>query len=53
MSRMAATNEPIIADTIGRAPDRGANLGAWQFARWRQFSGDGVRAARRNEPDRP
>lgn len=36
---MAATNETIIADTIGRAPDRSANLGAWQFARWRQFIG--------------
>ncbi|MDP1026879.1 AraC family transcriptional regulator [Sphingomonas sp. KR1UV-12] len=36
---MAATNETIIAETLGRAPDRSANLGAWQFARWRQFIG--------------
>ena len=39
MTVSAATNETIIADTIGRAPDRSANLGAWQFARWRQFIG--------------
>lgn len=39
MSRMAAINETIIADTIGRVPGRSANLGAWQFARWRQFIG--------------
>lgn len=35
----SATNETIIADTLGRGPDRSANLGAWQFARWRQFIG--------------
>lgn len=39
MGSMTATNETIIADTLGRAPDRSANLGAWQFARWRQFIG--------------
>ncbi|MEH3035749.1 MAG: AraC family transcriptional regulator [Sphingomonas adhaesiva] len=33
------TNETIIAKTIGRAPDRSVNIGAWQFARWRQFIG--------------
>lgn len=39
MTGMSATNETIITDTIGRAPDRSASLGAWQFARWRQFIG--------------
>lgn len=39
MSGTIATNETIITDTLGRAPDRTANLGAWQFARWRQFIG--------------
>ena len=39
MTISVATNETIIADTIGRAPDRSANLGSWQFARWRQFIG--------------
>ncbi|MCI1143986.1 hypothetical protein MOP88_19625 [Sphingomonas sp. WKB10] len=33
------SNETIIAKTLGRAPDRSVNIGAWQFARWRQFIG--------------
>lgn len=33
------SNETIIARTLGRAPDRSVNIGAWQFARWRQFIG--------------
>ncbi|NKJ42322.1 MULTISPECIES: helix-turn-helix domain-containing protein [unclassified Novosphingobium] len=39
MGNRQTTNETIIADTIGRAPDRSVNIGAWQFARWRQFIG--------------
>lgn len=38
MSEMPS-NQTIIAKTIGRAPDRSVNIGAWQFARWRQFIG--------------
>ncbi|MEH3046342.1 AraC family transcriptional regulator [Sphingomonas adhaesiva] len=33
------TNETIITRTLGRGPDRSVNIGAWQFARWRQFIG--------------
>ncbi|KAK0330797.1 hypothetical protein LTR94_031432, partial [Friedmanniomyces endolithicus] len=32
-------NEAIIAETLGRAPDRSVGIGAWRFARWRQFIG--------------
>ena len=39
MTGTPATNEAIITDTLGRGPDRSANLGNWQFARWRQFIG--------------
>lgn len=39
MANRPMSNETIIADTIGRAPDRSVNIGAWQFARWRQFIG--------------
>lgn len=39
MASLSATNEKIIANTLGRAPDRSVNLGSWQFSRWRQFIG--------------
>jgi len=39
MSERPTTNETIISETLGRKPDRSANLGDWQFARWRQFIG--------------
>ncbi|QQV77382.1 helix-turn-helix transcriptional regulator [Sphingomonas aliaeris] len=39
MTERASTNETIISETLGRGPDRSANIGDWQFARWRQFIG--------------
>lgn len=39
MTRLRGTNNAIIAETIGREPDRAVDLGGWQFARWRQFIG--------------
>lgn len=39
MAQRNSTNETIISETLGRGPDRSANVGDWQFARWRQFIG--------------
>ena len=33
------SNETIIAKTLGRAPDRSVNIGAWQYPRGRKYNG--------------